>query len=48
MLARFDEFKLPLAKLERVPGKKDSHNNQFYEPKDKRALEGACTRLVYL
>lgn len=44
----FGEFTLPLSKLEQVPDKTDAHNNRYYEPKDKKALEGAYTRLVYL
>ncbi len=44
----FGEFTLPLSRLERVPDKRDSMNNGYYEPKQKRSLEGAYTRLVYL
>ena len=44
----FAEFTLPLAKLEQVSGQKDGHNNRYHEPKNKKALEGAYTRLVYL
>ena len=44
----FDEFTLPLSKLEAVEGKRDKHNSNYYEPKDKKTLEGAYTRLVYL
>ena len=44
----FDEFTLPLSKLEAVAGKKDSRNNHYYEPKQKKPLEGPYTRLVYL
>jgi len=44
----FDEFTLPLSLLEEVEGKRDNHNNRYYEPKDKKTLEGAHTRLVYL
>ncbi len=44
----FAEFTLPLSKLEEVPGKKDNMNNQAYEPKSKKVLEGPYTRLVYL
>ncbi len=37
----FDEFVLPLSKLEQLPGdKKDSNNNRVYEPNQKKALEG--------
>jgi OOP family OmpA-OmpF porin len=44
----FTDFVLPLSRLERVPGRKDTHNNNYYEPKEKKPLEGAYTRLVYL
>jgi OOP family OmpA-OmpF porin len=45
----FDEFVLPLSKLEQLPGDaKDTHNNRVYEPKQKKALEGERTRIVYL
>lgn len=44
----FTDFTLPLSKLEPVPGKKDSMNNNYYEPKNKKPLEGPYTRLVYL
>lgn len=44
----FDEFTFPLSRLEQVEGKIDSHNNRYYEPKEKKTLEGAYTRLVYL
>jgi len=44
----YDEFTIPLSKLERVEGKRDSHNNRYHEPKEKRTLEGYYTRLVYL
>ena len=44
----FDEFRLPLSKLVLVPDKKDSHNNRVHEPRNKKALEGRYTRLVYL
>jgi OmpA-OmpF porin, OOP family len=44
----FTDFVLPLSRLEPVPGKKDTHNNRYYEPKQKKPLEGAYTRLVYL
>jgi len=42
------EFTLPLSQLERVPDKKDSHNNNYFEPKKSKSLEGAYTHLVYL
>jgi OOP family OmpA-OmpF porin len=42
------EFTLPLSHLERVPDKKDTHNNNYFEPKKKKPLEGAYTHLVYL
>jgi len=44
----FDEFTLPLSNLEPVEDKKDNHNNGYYEPKEKKTLEGAHTRLEYL
>lgn len=44
----FDEFQLPLSKLSQVPGRKDNHNNHYFEPGEKKTLEGARTRLVYL
>jgi OOP family OmpA-OmpF porin len=42
------EFTLPLSQLEPVSGKKDAHNNDYYEPKKSKPLEGAYTHLVYL
>ncbi|MGH9159090.1 MAG: OmpA family protein [Vicinamibacteraceae bacterium] len=45
---RFDAFTLPLSRLEPVPDRTDARNNEYYEPKSKRALEGPYTRLVYL
>ncbi|MGH7900472.1 MAG: OmpA family protein [Thermodesulfobacteriota bacterium] len=44
----YDEFTLPLSKLEPVEGKRDNHNNQYFEPNQKKTLEGAYTRLIYL
>jgi OOP family OmpA-OmpF porin len=44
----FDEFTLPLSKLEKVEGKRDNHNNNYFEPKQMKTLEGVHTRLVYL
>jgi OOP family OmpA-OmpF porin len=44
----FAEFVLPLSRLEEVPGKKDHKNVRAYEPKQKKALEGPTTRLVYV
>jgi OOP family OmpA-OmpF porin len=44
----FAEFNLPLSRLEPVPGKKDNHNNNYFEPKQKKLLEGQYTRLIYL
>jgi outer membrane protein OmpA-like peptidoglycan-associated protein len=44
----FDELALPLSVLEPVKDKRDQHNNIVYEPKQKKALEGKRTRLVYL
>lgn len=45
---RFDKFTLPLSRLEPVENKRDNHNNQYFEPKEKKTLEGTYTRLVYL
>lgn len=42
------EFSLPLAQLEKVPERRDNHNNSVFEPKQKKDLVGAYTRLVYL
>lgn len=44
----YDEFTVPLSRLEPVEGKNDQHNNRYYEPKEKKTLEGRRTRLVYL
>ena len=44
----FGGFTLPLSKLEEVPNKRDSHNNRYFEPKNRKPLEGEYTRLVYL
>jgi OOP family OmpA-OmpF porin len=44
----FAEFTLPLSRLEQVPDKTSGNNNRAYEPRDKKALEGTYTRLVYL
>lgn len=45
---KFDEFTLPLSKLEQVPEKRDGHNNRYHEPNNKKSLEGAHTKLVYV
>ncbi len=42
------EFSLPLGPLEKVPERRDNHNNQLFEPKQKKELVGAYTRLAYL
>jgi OmpA-OmpF porin, OOP family len=42
------ELSLPLSKLERVPEQRDNHNNAVFEPKQKKQLVGAYTRLIYL
>ena len=44
----YAEFTLPLSKLVEVPGKKDHKNVRAYAPEQKKALEGAYTRLVYV
>ncbi len=44
----FSELTLPLSKLEQVPDKTTQQNNRVHEPKNKKALEGAYTRIGYL
>ena len=44
----FGELTLPLAKLEQVPDKTTQQKNRVYEPKNKKTLEGAHTRIAYL
>jgi outer membrane protein OmpA-like peptidoglycan-associated protein len=44
----FDEFTIPLSPLEPVKDKRTKQNNQLYEPKTKRVLEGRYTRIAYL
>ena len=44
----FDEFAMPLSALERVEGKRDPHNNIYFEPKRKKTVQGEHWRLVYL
>jgi OmpA-OmpF porin, OOP family len=44
----FGELTLPLSRLEVVPEKKTQQNNRLHEPKNKKALEGAHTRIAYL
>ena len=44
----FDQFDLPLSKLEPVADKRTGQNNQVFEPKKKQTLEGERTHLVYL
>src|SRR5713101_1399779 len=44
----FGEFTFPLSKLVAVPDKRDSANNDYFAPKQKKTVEGAYTRLVYL
>lgn len=44
----YAEFIFPLSSLEKVEGKKDTHNNHAFVPKEKKGLEGAFTRLVYI
>jgi len=45
---RFAEFTLPLSALQEAEGKRDPKNNRLHEPKNRKALEGAYTRLVYI
>lgn len=42
-----DELTLPLSKLEPVPGKKASGNNNLTAPKKKLTVEGETTHLLY-
>lgn len=44
----FEQFNLPVSRLEPIEGQTDRQNNKVHEPKDKITLEGAYTRLVYL
>lgn len=44
----FDEFIVPLSALERVDDRRDAHNNIYFEPKQKKTVEGEHWRLVYL
>lgn len=44
----YAEFSLPMSRLEPVPSKTDGKNNRLHEPRNKKALEGAYTRIVYL
>jgi OmpA-OmpF porin, OOP family len=44
----FSDFTLPMSKLEEVPNKRDNHNNRYFEPKNRKPLEGEYTRIVYL
>jgi OOP family OmpA-OmpF porin len=44
----YDEFTMPLSALEPVKDKRDSHNNIYFEPKEKKTVEGEHWRIVYL
>jgi OmpA-OmpF porin, OOP family len=45
----FGELTLPLSPIEQVePEKRTQQNNRVFEPKSKKALEGAHTRIAYL
>lgn len=44
----YDEFFLPLSPLKLVADKRDSRNNQVFEPEQSKKLEGRRTHLVYL
>ncbi len=44
----FDDFTLPLSRLEEVPNKTDTHNNHYFQPKTQKSVEGEYTRIVYL
>jgi outer membrane protein OmpA-like peptidoglycan-associated protein len=45
---RYDEFTYPLSKLKIVNGKRDAHNNRWYEPEESLTKEGPYTRVIYL
>ena len=45
---RFGSLTVPLSKLEKVPGKRNSGNNAVVEPKQSKALEGEITHLLYV
>ncbi len=47
-LKAFDEFTLPLSPLVAVPEQKTRQNNRVHAPKNKKALDGRYTRLVYV
>ncbi|GAB1409369.1 OmpA family protein [Desulfovibrionales bacterium] len=44
----YDRFSFPVSKLELIKDKRDKHNNLFFEPQEKKTVEGAYTRIVYL
>ncbi|MBY0613779.1 MAG: OmpA family protein [Beijerinckiaceae bacterium] len=44
----FNDFKIPLSKLELVPDKRDVMNNRLFAPKEQKELEGPLTRLAYV
>ena len=44
----FSQFDLPLSRLEPVGNERTERNNQRFAPKNKKALEGSYTRIVYL
>lgn len=35
----YDEFVLPISKLEHVEDRRDDHNNLYFEPKEKKNLK---------
>ena len=45
---RFNKFKLPISKLEKVEGKTDRRLNKYYEPTKVKELVGELTIITYL
>jgi len=39
---------LPLSSLQKIEGKRDSHNNNYFAPQKSKELEGEHTRVVYV
>lgn len=44
----FADLTLPLSPIEALADKRTQQNNRVFEPKNKKALEGAYTRIAYL
>jgi OOP family OmpA-OmpF porin len=45
---RYGGLSVPLSKLEKMPGKRNSGNNAIVEPKQSKTLEGELTHLLYV